>query len=50
MAVIGVIVAVIVVVAVIIIVVQNVNRESQLKQIEENTKKASAMRAARRPK
>ena len=47
MAVIGVIVAVIVVVAVIIIVVQNVNRESQLKQIEENTKKAAAMRAAR---
>ena len=47
MAVIGVIVAVIVVVAVIVIVVQNVNREAQLKHIEENTKKAAAMRAAR---
>ena len=47
MAVIGVIVAIIVVVAVIVIVVQNVNREAQLKQIEENTKKAAAMRAAR---
>lgn len=47
MAVIGVIVAVIVVVAIIIIVVQNVNRSAQLKQIEENTKKTAAMRAAR---